>query len=288
MWEWRNFENPYSEKPLIAYILDKGMIASLYTVSPLELVTAGGKTLRAGLMNMGFTHPDFQGKGYYLELNRSLHDQLQLEGYDVIFGFANHNSHYVYRKYLGWEDVAILNNFCFHADKAKRHFYGQPAYQVTELELDSETMKNMAGSWVSEGCHQGIRSFSFLKWRLLDNPLHNYKLAGVFSGADQIASFVYKSHQENEIDLMEVFFTLPGRLEQGQVFHSICRYLFSTGRSVLNFWSNLFSTEHLELEKLGFTEEIAMTYFGVIDFSGTPDLTDTRKWHYRFLDSDVY
>jgi hypothetical protein len=53
-------------------------------------------------------------------------------------------------------------------------------------------------------------------------------------------------------------------------------------------WSNLHSTEHVELEKFGFQETVFSTYFGVILFDKIPELAKYKKWHYRLMDSDVF
>ena len=66
-------------------------------------------------------------------------------------------------------------------------------------------------------------------------------------------------------------------------------YLFAKNVEQINIWSNLYSDEHLMLEKIGFQNTNFSTYFGVILFNTKfKKILSIKNWYYSFFDSDVY
>jgi GNAT superfamily N-acetyltransferase len=55
------------------------------------------------------THPDYRGKGIFLELARRTADRARNLGYSAILGVANQNTISGYEKKLGWQNVAGLD-----------------------------------------------------------------------------------------------------------------------------------------------------------------------------------
>ncbi|MDD3235127.1 MAG: GNAT family N-acetyltransferase [Candidatus Cloacimonetes bacterium] len=288
VWIWRFQANPACEQALAAYILEDDRIACFYAVSPMTIMHPDGSKIKSGLMNMGFTHPEFQGRGYYLELNVRMHERLKSMGYECLFGFANHNSHYSYRKHLNWQDLSLLTNFQLLKNTVKSGLLKNGEYQTDDIELNETVVDSMGSCFVTEERYHIQRSAAFLKWRLIENPTQKYLCLTTFRSGDILAYTVYKRFGRNEVDIMEIFYTTIGLTAYKEILASIMSCLLSKGINSINIWSNLFSDEHLELEKMGFREHNVSTHFGVIDFSGRKDISLISNWHYRFIDSDVY
>lgn len=288
IWRWRFEENPLSQDVLAAYVEEDGIIACFYAVSPLVILLPDGSQLKSALMNTGFTHPKFQGKGYYLEMNKQMHLRLERLGFQLLIGFANSNSHYSYRKYLGWQDIALLTNFRLLNDHNHQAVFIRNNMVSSLSLLTEDVVDKMSRCFVASNLYQVERSFQYLKWRLLNHPIIKYRCLITVNGDQEIAFAVVKPFQNTEIDILEIFYTSINAGDMHSVLASIVSCLTSEGFSTINMWSNLFSDEHLTLEKLGFREHKATTHFGTIDFSGLEDVANVRRWHYRFLDSDVY
>jgi len=287
VWNWRYQGNPLSEIPMAAYIIDNGMLACFYAVSPVYLITPQGSVIHSGLMNMGFTHPEHQGKGFFQILNTELNNNLHSRGFNAIFGFANHNSHYAYRKYLRWTDIALLTNFELDASHLRYLKTADRAYQVSIVSIDDDLITRLESYCVAEGKYYVARNREYLSWRIKNNPEHNYNGIGIHKGDGLVCCAIYKRYGDYEADIMEVFYQSVTGNHCDMLF-MMSEYLVQLGFRKINIWSNLHSQEHLELEKVGYRETFANTHFGVIDFADNKGITDLRLWHYRFMDSDVY
>ncbi len=279
-WKWRFLNNPVTDKVYIAYCVESDVLAGYYAVSP-GLIHIDGSPKLIAHSNMTMTHPDYQGRGLFKMLSEKLFQELRHDGFLGVYGYANHNSHFGFRKHMGWEDLSILNNFRLDRIRFKKE---SKVYKVIDKELlDIDFTDTL---WVSDNRILLNRSLEYIKWRFIEQP-KDYRVLQISSKEKIIANLVYKEYQSS-IDIMEVFFS--ERLEdQLHLWTSICTSVFNDGYESINIWSNLFSEEHLLLEKLGFLEQEFCTYFGVIPFKELPgDLFLIKNWHYRFADSDVY
>lgn len=288
LWRWWLEGNPLIDKILAAYILDGETVACFYTVSPRTLLSPSGNILKSGLMNAGFTHPQFQGRGYYLQINRALHEKLREMDFDCIFGFANHNSHYSYRRYLGWEDVGLLTNFQLRRKLVKKNCFAQPATCSEVIPLSQDILYELASFQVTGERFHIQRGYEYLDWRLRENPNRNYRCLATRIDGQVFSYTVFKTFGNNEADVMEIFYRPEASSRQEELLTAITGSFLDAGVEAINLWSNLYSDEHLVLEKIGFREAEANTYFGVIDFGYMPGLSQCRNWHYRFIDSDLY
>jgi len=288
LWDWRFLNNPFSDKIIAAYVLKSNTIACFYAVSPMLLLLPDGSIVKTGLMNMGFTHPQFRSKGYYIEINRQLNDQIKDMGFQCIYGFANNNSHYSYRKYLQWKDISLLTNFQLFKNNVKNTNDHMQDISSRLINLSDELIMCISNYVVTQRKYHILRSFDMLKWRLLDHPLNDYNCIITYQGESILAYTIFKTYMNNEADIMEIFYPSSEVNYLSSVIFSIIDCLLKKGYKYINIWSNLYSEEHLILEKIGFQEQLANTYFGVISFSNLGEIISSQNWHYRFLDSDLY
>lgn len=281
-WKWRFLTNPNEQKVYVAYIMVDSILAGYYAVSPMQ-IDYKGEPKKMALSNMTMTHPDHRGKGYFKLLAKTLYDSLKEDGFLGVYGFANHNSHYGFKKYLNWRDLSSLNIFSV----SKENF--RPLREINSIQFYSEVLTEeilieTQDLKVSSNAFCISRGKENLLWRLVNNPSNTYHcLSGVVDSKTAIRIF-YKNYGD-EIDVLEVFYS---NLEDFNGLIKGFEYLFSLGNTKINLWSNLHSLEHLILEKHGLQETIFNSYFGIIPFTDDPALLDYKNWHYRFLDSDIF
>ncbi|MCB2219439.1 MAG: GNAT family N-acetyltransferase [Bacteroidetes bacterium] len=286
-WEWRFLNNPVTEKVYINYIEINGVLAAYYAVSPVNILI-DGQSHKIALSNMTMTHPDHQGKGYFKMLAKDLYKKLKEDGYIGVFGFANQNSHYGFRKNLGWIDLAGLNSFSVDKNDFRLNLLKKiEGANYTEAALNLSHIQRAKELICSKQKIVPDRSENFLSWRLLKNPSNQYHTLLVEVENDLKGILFFKFYN-GSIDIMECYYTNQSELDPHLTLINAISYLIAKYNMRVNMWSNLHSSEHLTLEKYGFKESNFLTYFGVIPFVSKPGLTDLRTWHYRFIDSDVF
>jgi hypothetical protein len=286
-WKWRFLLNPNDTKIYIGFILENNTLASYYAVSP-SLIQIEGIKYKIGLSNMGMTHPDHQGKGYFRQIVEGLHGKLIENGFIGVYGFANSNSHYGFREFLNWQDLSILNKFQLNRNTLRysnKDILGQYIFEYNEidenqLEIINKMMTNVSLIHLT-------REKREIRWRLMKNPKNKYFALNIIKDNDIIASLIYK-YYNGEIDIMEFFTDNNYYHIKNKIIGAGIYKLVSEKAERLNIWSNLYSSEYLYLEKIGFKEKEFSTYFGVIPFEENDLLLQIKNWHYRFFDSDIY
>ncbi len=286
-WVWRFQNNPNEKKVYISYVIENNILAAYYAVSPCILEYKGIK-YKVALSNMTMTHPDYQGKGYFKLLGEQLYGKLKEDNYIGVFGFANSNSHYGFRKYLNWQDLAMLNIFNVTPTTFRQYLIKHnDEYKFEVLTVDSNTVATLKDLKVSNNLIEVNRSIENYEWRLKNIPSQKYQLLSLTERGNVKLIIVFKFYK-NELDLMEIFFNSDAVAQYQFYLGNSINYLISNYQKEINIWSNLYSEEHLLLEKFGFKETSFNTYFGYIPFTDFIDMINIKNWHYRFYDSDVF
>ena len=98
-WKWRFSDNPFTSNIFIDLMWDNDLLVGHYAVSPVEMILEDKKILTALSMTT-MTHPQYGGKGIFSKLAENLYKRLTEEGYTMVWGFPNNNSHYGFNKNL--------------------------------------------------------------------------------------------------------------------------------------------------------------------------------------------
>lgn len=291
LWDWRFYQNPLDEKPIAAYALIQGVVACFFSVSTLELEQPDGLIVKAGLAYSGFTHPMYQGKGLYVKMYKALEIELFSMGYQCLLGFDNHNSHYPEVKHLGCKDLAIAT--CFNL-KSKDYIdnLAKNNNKIISCKHDIE-VKNIVDdlscfNYLCAGKYHIRRSSEFLKWRLINHPLNRYLCITAHVNNNLAGAIIYKTYQQREADIMEIFINTDYNIYQDTLVLSLIRFIVIDLGLSINMWSNLFSEEHLLLERVGFKETFFCSYFVLFNIKKCINISNVKYWHYRFIDSDIY
>ncbi|MEZ4704597.1 MAG: GNAT family N-acetyltransferase [Bdellovibrionota bacterium] len=285
-WKWRFQNNPSSERTYIAYIMEGNELAGYYAVSPVKL-SFFGQDEQIALSNMTMTHPSHQGKGYFTLLAKALYARLKEEGFIGIYGFANRNSHYGFRKNLGWVDLCASTVFRLEKTSFRGIIPSESISHNVE-EICSTSFLPKEKFCIGDRPINLSRDVDHLKWRLIDNPICGYHVASSSLNDKEQISIIFKKYGSS-IDIMEIFWDSP--TFNVELFSSCIQNLLSLGYDGINLWSNLHSTEHLMMEKLGFSESIFNSYLGCIPLcekDKQSELLSYSNWHYRFMDSDIF
>jgi len=287
LWEWRFLNCPSKDKIYASYIMENNEVATFYAISPISF-NINDNSFNTGLAVWGLTNPKFRGKGYYSELYKATQEKLKDDGFNFLFAFDNHNSHYPEVKYLGWKDIGLLTEFSLLSLKVKQKLVHNSKHKVIFEELSEEKITKLSKMAVTQKKFSFQRNYEFLKWRLIDNPINHYFTCNCYFCEKLLASAVLKSYQECEIDIMELFYDNDSFQEYNTILNDIISFILEKGFKKINMWANLNSEEHLMLEKIGFIECQFSAYFVYYPINQMYDISNLKDWHYRFIDSDVY
>jgi len=283
-WEWRFLNNPNSKKTYISYIIEDGVLAAYYAVSPMKVII-DGKEEKIALSNMTMTHPNYRGRGYFKKLAQTLFDDLKKDDFIGVFGFANHNSHYGFRKYLNWIDLSSLCLFQVKPDEFRNIKIQDNSVEIKQEEFTEEILNSISQLKVTTNKISLKRDKNNIDWRLKNNPSNSYKVQ-VGRVENKIVSLLFYKKFNTEIDILEFFF--DESIDTTNLLNFNISSLIKETNAAINLWSNLHTEEHINLEKQGFQEKSFNTYFGVIPFVEGKNILDYKNWHYRFIDSDIF
>ena len=286
-WFWRFKLNPNSKKVYISYIIENGKLASYYAVSP-GVIELNKKKQFIALSNMTMTNPQFKGKGYFKTLAIELFKKLKQNKFIAVYGFANHNSHYGFRKHLNWNDLESLNIFKTN-EKLFRFNLSKNLnnYTFRDSEITHQDIRIAQKMTFKSNKIYLLRDINNLNWRLTQNPSQKYFVMKIIKKNNIIGLIFYKLHIGN-IDIMEYFYLPTFDEEKYNIFGAGIKFLLNFYKSEINIWSNLYTEEHIVLEKMGFIESNFNSYFGIIPLTDCNEILDIKNWHFRFIDSDIF
>ena len=104
--QWQYYDNPAGE-PLGCNIDDAGRLIGHLMGIPLNVRLRGAPAVVTLIMNVA-THPDYRGRGLFLELVRRVAEMSAERGHAGVVGVANQQTERAYRTKLGFQNVAGL------------------------------------------------------------------------------------------------------------------------------------------------------------------------------------
>jgi hypothetical protein len=287
-WQWRFANNP-TGKIMIKLMWDSEVLVGHYAVSPVFLLVDGEKTLTALSMTT-MTHPDYAGKGIFSELAETLYtDEYKKNELAAIWGFPNTNSHYAFIKNLGWQDLEQIPSFSLDAqkltDSAATGFNVADSFNANHYNAFLEVCSNY--------CIKADRSPEYLNWRYIQNPSNKYVIfeypeaqKSYYTIAKIFPSF--STPDQYEIDLLEIMFPADVKMLNA-LLNSIKKHFSNYPLLKINCWLPVADKKHILLEKLGFINELPITYSGVrLMDARYKSITQAQNWFYCMGDSDIY
>jgi GNAT superfamily N-acetyltransferase len=105
--QWQYYDNP-AGPPLGCNIDDGGRLIGHLMGIPLNVRLHGAPAVVTLIMNVA-THPDYRGRGLFLELVRRVAQMSAELGHAGVVGVANQQTERAYRTKLGFQNVAALD-----------------------------------------------------------------------------------------------------------------------------------------------------------------------------------
>lgn len=287
-WKWRFTKSPI-QKTMIKLMWHNDILAGHYAVSPLRLNINGDRVLTALSMTT-MTHPDYAGKGIFTDLAEALYkDENKKSGLKAVWGFPNNNSHYGFIKNLSWIDIEQIPTLSINIDKIKKSEFSI----IKTIDFFNKKHIDTYNEITHDYRVKIEKTVEYLAWRYTQNPSYKYE---IFELADEYHSYfavtkIFKSFTIKdafEIDILELSFP-PVFDVLLALMNAIVNYYKNQKLVRINIWLPINDRKHILMEKLGFTNALPITYFGIrtID-SGFIKIEDLKSWIYSMGDSDIY
>ena len=251
----------YAESPLLngtyynfIAVREDGMIVGHNAYWPVNYILNG--TIIKGAYSLGSMTLGGVPPLVFPRMLKELEDQLKLDGFDLLLGFANPNSFPFFVNYFDFKE----SYFEFLSIQKENIVYTNDNLDVKQLLTD---------------CYYNELGQPYIDWRINKNAFHRYE----FYENDNI-KIIYKSYKDNEIDILSINF------KSNKFNTKYLRNFFLNLRH--NPKINIYSTNVVfsnNLKNCGFSKIEVKNRF-VFKY-----LSDNIKLDYNFLqmiDSDVF
>lgn len=281
-WEWRFKNNVFNPNPYIDLMWDGDQLVGHYAVSPVDMMI-DGKIVKTALSMTTMTHPEYGGKGIFTQLAENLYQRLKDDGFSMVWGFPNNNSHYGFIKNLSWHNISAIPFLSLDVSKSKLNIDSAP--EMTILSNFDTLPENL---FYNNKAVQVFKSHSFLNWRFIQNPSFEYKIAQI-----ENTVFIYKEIPswsdplKSELDILEI-----GGIVNDKIINDFISNCVRKNECILkvNIWTSLFSDNYKHFEKVGFRMSEPITYLGAryLEDSIVHSVDNYKNWDISFTYSDIF
>jgi hypothetical protein len=280
-WNWRFKSNVLKEVQLQLVEVDTAIVAH-YAVCPVEFLVEGHLS-NAALSMTTMTHPEHNGKGYFKQTANALYGKMLNENYSFIYGFPNLNSHYGFKKSLGWFDIERIPTLQISSERLQLSS-SNTSIAFHEIYAFDESHTLLCQKYTAEYKFKLNRNAAYLNWRYNEHPENKY-----FAFGDENGFVVYKKFLTPngvEIDICELM--VPS--DETYMLNMLQRIINSNASariSAINLWMPMTDARHLLLEKIGFgfSGQVTILAYRPLVNELSVSLSD---WYYSFGDSDIY
>jgi len=282
-WKWRFLDNPNHDYPLIYLMWEKDVLVGHYAVSPVKM-QVNRKVIFSALSMTTMTDPNYAGKGIFTTLAKELYKrESENNQLDLVWGFPNNNSHRGFIKNLNWQDVELIPSFSLDLTRwNNKGVLSGEEFNVVKQVKGKAIIKYQ--KLQEDYLVKVYKDEAYFKWRYVDNPINDYLIFENNNGAFFIVK-QYSFSEKIQIDIVE--WAIADDLEETQNALTSLITFFKNRPDHINIWMPLSDKRHLLLEKLGFSNQMPITYLGFCSLNKKLPIYKSG-WFFQMGDSDVY
>lgn len=273
----RYFNNPYNDV-CMCLAIDQDKIVANYSASPRRAMI-GNKVVKCAQSLNTVTHPQYFGKGLFVQLAELLYKSLECRGYKFVYGFPNSLSNRTFNAKLHWKTIYEVPTLTLDITNLKRS-----DSRNSNIILNPKMMDDISGVHLNNfGRFEICKDTAYLRWRYMNTQEKQYYYIQTQSGSWAI----FKIY-ENIINIVEVHNRNIKELEL--IITWIMDYAIDKKLKKLTLWEPINTDEHILLEKIGFKNEYPIYTFGgrLLDLSLKEDIFDYRLWKIQLGDENEY
>ena len=226
------------------------------------------------------THPDYEGKGLFVNLAKMVFDKLGKEGYQFVYTFPNQKSHGIFISKLNFIDIGTIPMLQCDLNNLMKFKFDGPTFDI----------KNISEIFISPKIFKSDKicvdlSASYLKWRFSKESGNSYKFIRYGAESEASSLIIFKQYGNKAIDLVH----MVGEPESLVVLiKNLIFYGVKHKISVISTWCNIHSALHTQLERLGFAPVGGVTYFSALDITKNDFVSSLQNWDINMSLSDIF
>ncbi len=282
-WNWRFNENPYG-KFVSKHAFDGQKLVATYLAHPLDL-RINQTTYRALFSMWTTTHTDYMGKGIMKKLANQVYDYASKEGFDIIIGFPNDNSRFMFTKKLGFKELGHVDEIsCTSNIPPPKLSFEYSNFSRFDNEISNFLMKSDS---LGEFSIFIPRTLDFLNWRFIKNPLDKYYFFKLTKNDKIIGFFILKNYANKKCHIVDYYLETKKEVFDS-VIHVTLNFAKDNNLSEISLWAKPGSSFHRYLTSSGFVIKKNLPFIIKILSSIPEDSINFEKWFLTMADSDVY
>lgn len=282
--KWRYLDNPYGDLQIIVAI-DNGKMASFYAVSPKEILYNGEKIKTAISLNT-MTSEKYRGKGLFVTLADKLYERMSESGYEMVWGYPNNISHRTFIDKLGWENIYEIPTL-----EIKKNDINLNLLEIDDkinVLTDNSFDYNYNKLPTVRSNFTVYKDNDILRWRYLNNPNNDYFNSCIVRDG-LVSSYIVSKIYNHTLNIIDYRYSTTD--EFFIIFKSIVTDLNYNLIDKITIWNNISSDIRNRLEKLGFSNNYPIRYFGGKILSSKVkknDFINWRNWNLNMGDNNEY
>ena len=210
LWDWQYVRTARPTSITVAE--EEGRIVGYFHLLLLDMHHAG-RTVLGGLIQDVATHPDLRGRGVFRELGRVAIESMRARGVRFAIGIPNHRSLHSFVHNHDYAMPGCMPVYLLPLDVGKvlgsrlgavgrlAGTIASPLYRVLRarsrplatgevverLDVIPDQISEVSAAFAARVTTAVARSASYLRWRLLEKPTHEYAVYGLRRGGALVA-----------------------------------------------------------------------------------------------------
>lgn len=262
--DWKNYKNPFAEKPLIFCAFDnQGMLVGARSMFSTE-VLVNRRPYKSAQAGDAMVHSNYRRKGIFSDLNQYALKYLTLYKFSLVFTFPNEQSSPVHLK-TGWENISDVNvfikvlnikNVVLSKTKIASPFnhivsllmspvqmiykklsHNSSNFQIQETKAVNSIQLDFIRKHLVNSIHQN-KNKAYFKWKYKQKPNTLYRFIQVEKKAEIKAFFIIRIDSIDKINIGEIteIFIDKNLSDLNKLFSSLFSYLTETKIDLLRTW----------------------------------------------------
>lgn len=272
--EWRYLNNPMNDL-FVCMAFEENKLVANYSVSP-TLLTYDGEDIPAVLSLNTMTHPDYIGKGLFVELATKVYNFAYEKGYKLVFGFPNKISNRTFINRLNWHDIYEIPMLELNLENSTQI---QPDKNII---YDNMFENDYSNFQIKDNIFKIKKDKRYLKWRYYNNPdIDYFNIIDLNSDKTVDGYIIYKEYKDkiNIVDYSFLTIDVADKLVQQIKYIAV-----KLNKKYISTWAKLENPFHLLLEKNAFSNATPITYFGANFFN----VSDKNFYGYNYSNWEIY
>lgn len=200
--KWYDYSCPYGANRLcVAEDRDASRIAAVWGMLPLK-IKLNDKVVNGSFAANATTHPDYEHRGIFANLNRFVQSQEKGHGVEVSIGIFGANDIWG-MKHLGWEILGDLEFIaCYSTNRTEMP-------DVVKVNRFTREFDSLLSKFYDRARFSILKTHDFLNWRYFDRPDVEYHAYAYRSGHSLAGFVVLKYFKENgyrKAHILDIYF----------------------------------------------------------------------------------